>query len=275
MRIIFLSIVLFSVCQVGICQIERPNKAYGKFKAEVTGLNSVNYKYEYVIENSEESEQVLVSFSINIKDRSFYGKTIPSPPNKKWYIDGLGKVYITGAAAGRALSLPPENGLEPGEAMEISFVSKGLPAINPFYTEGFVRPFTRELIDSLFKAGYTEDEIFIDWKEAAYKGYTISPRVWADSVDLKTFLNKLKSYRSRSCNEFEWVNTVAVCNDLQDQLQEVSTHFAAGDSLLAANAVTDFIEIIKANRSANMTTEGYGLFYYNARYLLQRLGNYP
>ncbi|TYP93368.1 hypothetical protein LX73_1070 [Fodinibius salinus] len=271
MRIIFLLIVPFSICQAGICQIERPNKAYGEFTAEVTRSDSVGYIYDYTIKNAEESEQVLVAFSIFIKDKSFYNKTIPSPSTKKWYIDGLDKIYITGAAAGKILDLPPENGLSPGEQIEISFNSEGLPAIHPFYTEGFVEPLTDEYIDSLFKAGYTEDEIFIDWKEAAYKGDTISPRVWSENVDMGVFLDSLNSYLVFSCDT-TWVTNKGICRSLQAKLDNVDKQLSKDKTKQAINGLNAFLNEVRAQQGKHITSEGYALLWFNGLELLEQLG---
>ena len=270
-RIILILALCILIHQRGYSQIERPNQAYGIFNVEVSQAGSGGYLYEYDISNANSSLQVLLAFKIFIQDASFYTRTIESPEERKWYIDGLAKVHITGAAAGNTLNLPTENGLSPGESMNISFSSFGLPAIHPFYTKGFVEPWTEEYLASLFEAGYKREEIFLGWKKEWFQGTTISPKVWPDSTSLSTFIDTVEVYRHRSCTELGWATDPGVCGELEDDLSEVKTALESEDSLSAANALKRFIDLVEAEKDASLTSEGYALLYFNAEYLADRL----
>jgi hypothetical protein len=227
--------------------------------------------YNYNIKNSGSSKQVLEAFSIFLRDTSFYSKTIESPIERKWYIDGLSKTYITGAAAGNTLDLPSENGLLPGESMNISFTSYGLPAIHPFYTQGFVRPWTEEYLDSLFEAGYKREEMFLGWKKEWFQGITVSPKIWPEETSFSVPLDTLETFRYRSCEELNWVTNHGVCNSLEVKIRNVKRHIERGKTKQAENVLNAFLNEVKAQRGKHITEEGYALLYYNAEYLRDQL----
>ncbi|MCP9291949.1 FIMAH domain-containing protein [Gracilimonas sediminicola] len=271
-RQIIICLLLLVISNSGFSQIERPDKAKGELKVNVIqSSDSAVYIFKYNIKNSETSEQVLASFSIALKDGSFYTKTVDSPENKKWYVDGLNKGFITGSAASKFIELPPENGLKPGESISISFSSEGLPAIHDFYTRGFAPPITFELLDTLYAQGYTDEEIFLDWKEESYKGITISPKEWPEDFDTSTFIDSLDSYQHRSCEELGWITNQGICNSLQVKLRNVRRHLERDKPKQARNVLHAFINQVEAQRGKHITEEGYALLYFNAEYLLDKL----
>lgn len=138
--IIFLLLMSFGQTISAQIDLERPKKAFGRIFAEVILIDDNEYQYTYWIRNADSSEQVLSNFSIRINDNSFYEENIdiPSPSTKKWYIDGLTKGYISGSAASRRVDFPSENGLTPGESIEISFFSQGRPQAAAIKLQAFL-----------------------------------------------------------------------------------------------------------------------------------------
>ena len=267
-------LLIIAFIQLSFAQInlERPNKAYGIFSAKVTISENARYLFEYQITNADSSEQVLSGFDLLIEDQSFYDENIdiPSPATKKWYIDGSNKGYVSGAAASRFINFPPENGLAPGESISISFPSRGLPAIMPFYTQGFVRPITMTEFDSLKEAGFTDNEIFLDWKEESHQGITIAPKVWPDEINLINFLDTLINYQTQSC-ELGWISNPGICRSLQANLDNVKRQLEQGRTQTAINNVQAFLNELEAIREQQLSPEAYALLKFNGEYLLEQL----
>jgi len=274
-RKIVILIYFLSFSVIGFSQIERPDKAYGIFDVQVVQTDSGVYMYTYDLKNSQNSEQVLELFKIYIEDESLFSAKIPSPQNKKWLIDGLAKQFITGAAASRFIDLPPVNGLAPNESITFSFPSKGLPAIHFALTKGYIQSLTSVIIDSLFNEGFTENQILIDWKEFAPKTNTVSPKVWPQKFDIDVFLDSLETYRQRSCEELGWANDPQFCATLESRLSDVRSSLSAGDSLAAAGALSEFINLVESEKEASLSSEGYALLFFNGQYLWERLQGKP
>ncbi len=124
--------------------------------------------------------------------------TIPSPKNKKWYIDGSRKGFISGSPASRFLDIPPENGLAPGESMEFAFKSAGLPSIMTYYARSFHPPLDELQLDSLYNLGYTNRQIFPDWRQSYYSSRTIAPNTGLLDLAPLNLIDTITSYKSQS-----------------------------------------------------------------------------
>ncbi|MEX1136004.1 MAG: hypothetical protein WEB89_03830 [Balneolales bacterium] len=270
--ILFLIFFLTLLNQVALSQIERPNKAYGLFSANITVIENEKYLYEYNIQNADSSEQVLNSFRLSIADPSYYidNKDISGPETKKWYIDALSEGYISGSAASRFVDFPPENGLAPGESMEISFPSRGLPIVISYYTQGFVRNITMAEFDSLKEAGYTDNEIFLDWRDESYQGTTVAPKVWPDALIPEEFLDTLITYKEQSC-DLGWIENQGICQSLEANLNNVKRQLEQGRTQTAANNLQAFLNEVEAIKDRQLSSEAYALLRFNGEYLLNRL----
>ena len=127
--------------------------------------------------------------------------------------------------------------------------------------EGWVQFILDEEPDSV------ESSSFFD---VAKKGTTIFPR--EDIIESSLhFTDTLETFRFRSCEELNWATNAKVCGELEDNLSEVKANLQAGDSRSAANALSDFIELIEQEKDESLTSEGYALLYFNAEYLRKRL----
>ncbi len=81
----------------------------------------------------------------------------------------------------------------------------------------------------------------------------------------------LETFRFRSCEELDWANDAGVCGELENNLSQVKTALLAEDSLVAANALQRFIDLVEAEKEASLTSEGYALLYFNGQYLKKRI----
>jgi hypothetical protein len=269
--------LIFYFCSTVVkAQIPRPDKAYGIISVSVDKIDTLgtSLRYSYFLRNSEQSKQVLDAFTIFISDPAFKKNPnlIKYQGPKKWYLDGIAtNGAIFGAAASRIIELPPENGLKPNEEINFKLFSNGLPGLVPYYTEGFTPPITFELLDTLYAQGYTDEEIFLDWKEESYKGITISPKVWPEDFDTSTFIDSLDSYQHRSCEELGWITNQGICNSLRVKLRNVRRHLERDKPKQARNVLRAFINQVEAQRGKHITEEGYALLYFNAEYLMDKL----
>ncbi|MCH2450351.1 MAG: hypothetical protein MK198_09425 [Gracilimonas sp.] len=253
--------------------LELPNKAYGIFSAQVTEAGSDGYLYQYTITNADSSEQVLHVFRISIADPSYYieNKGVSGPQAKKWYIDALSEGYISGSAASRYTNFPSDNGLALGESMEISFPSKGVPAIMTFYTKGFIKPLTMVVFDSLKAAGHTDEEIFLPWQEEYFQGTTITPKVWPEETTILNFADTLSSYLTRSCDELGWIPNQGICRSLAAKLENVQRQLERGNTSPARGSLQAFLNEVEAQKDKQLSSEAWALLWFNGQYLLERL----
>jgi len=92
---------------------------------------------------------------------------------------------------------------------------------------------------------------------------------------LTSFTDTLEIYRTRSCEELGWANDPAVCSRLEEDLNQVRSNLAAGDSLAAAGALSEFINLVESEKEASLSSEGYALLFFNGQYLWERLQGKP
>lgn len=187
---------------VGFSQAYRPrNKATVIFHANVTRDSVSQFLYSYDILSEKSSKEVCDEFTLDLVDSLLTNNRtkITSLRNKKWYIDG-GEGFIYGDPASRFLDIPPENGLAPGESMTISFKSSGLPSIMTYYAQSFAPPFNEDELDSLYELGYTDAQLFPDWKDNSYKNETVAPNTDLLNLSQTILLDTLIFYKHQCVN---------------------------------------------------------------------------
>jgi hypothetical protein len=173
--------------------------------------------------------------------------------------------------------LPPVSTLKPEDFQKFSLDSKGLPKIMRYWAEGWTEPYTVSEYDSLrYIAGYSADEVSPPWYEDAYQGKTIAPVLPPDPFEHSTFLDTVINQPDRA-ESLEWISDQSFADELNNQLQQTRSHLVAGDSVKAAAALSNFVDVVEATNAgqgppgASLTSEGYALLYFNAKYLLDRL----
>jgi hypothetical protein len=163
---------------------------------------------------------------------------------------------------------PPKNSLKPGESMILSIKSKGLPKIMRFWARGWVKPYTEEEYDSLITVGYKPDELLQPWYKDAYQGVTIAPVLPPKTFKPVVFLDTLISQEQRAC-QLNWIDNKDLCNSLRAKLNNVRKH--NGKTKTAISSLQAFLNEVEAQKGKHLTSEGYGLLYYNGEYLLGKL----
>ena len=229
--------------------------------ASVLRTESNSYQYRYELKNDTSALQPLFRFSIPILK---IVNDIDSP-NSDWF--GRFSQRIMRVSWSKVRSQIP--GIIPGNTEKyFSFKTEYPPSIKTTYSENsYWSSFPNEqegpfgvlalIIDSL-----NTDGISI---------MSLGPWLPDSTMSLDSFTDTLETFRFRSCEELDWATDATVCGELADDLSEVKTNLQAGDSLSAANALSNFIELVEQEKGESLTSEGYALLYFNAEYLAERL----
>ncbi|MBO6794533.1 MAG: hypothetical protein JJ895_11525 [Balneolaceae bacterium] len=228
-----------------------------KFEIEISievSKKDESLVYNYSIENKLSSEQN-VWYWLIISDSKIH--SIKSPSN--WSYNESGNPGRISWASKKA-----QFRVKPGEVLDgFGFTSKELPTIKPYFMEGWAW--------IILQAGQEPDSVenssFFD---TAKKGHMIFPQENRIENTLE-FTDTLETFRFRSCEELNWATNSGVCGELKNDLSDIKANLQAGDSLSAANALSDFIKLVEQEKDKSLTSEGYALLYFNAEYLRRRL----
>lgn len=225
---------------------------------------NVNYAgqfldFEYAIENSLHSEQNIYSFLVEI---STDFELVKSP--NMW----RGNFY---SARKRVISWGSRDSSFDVKASELlsGFVLRvhALPNFTNYFARGYVE-ITPVQYGKAPELAQTEGaDIFQNSK----KGLTLGPWLPDSTLSLDSFTDTLETFRYRSCEELGWATDTAVCGQLEESLSQVKISLLAQDSVAAANALSNFIELVEQEKDASLTSEGYALLYFNADYLRAKL----
>lgn len=212
--------------------------------------------YSYRISSSPDSEQNIWFWMI-ITDVDILGFTSPS-----------GWRFINRAKNPERISWGTQSDsakIRPSSSISgFSVKSKNLPTIQKYFMEGW----KQIILDPENEPDSVENKSFFD---VAKEGLTIFPRSNSDIFNLQDFTDTLQTFRYRSCEELEWATDTTVCGQLEQQVNQVGDHLSTEDTVQAANALKEFIDLVEAEKNASLTSEGYALLYYNAQYLAARL----
>jgi len=237
-----------------------------KITASVTRDSSI-YSYLYIVNNQQYTPVDLHQFNIKLEM-----EPITIAPKNRWF-----SRFVKWQSLNKwSHKSGPPFGIEPGEEESFKFSSSGLPRIGSaqisnltgmsFPAEEFEFPNSVELVlDSLKKLhGYIQKSTIVPYDPISEFG---SESNFRPSIMLDT----LETYRQRSCEELGWANDPQVCSRLEEDLNQVRSNLSAGDSLAAAGALQDFINLVQDEKEASLSSEGYALLFFNADYLADRL----
>ena len=224
-------------------------------KAEILEEND-NLLYNLDISNLEESVQSLDELHLDIDADFISGGTDRS----RWRIFSSAYGFITWES-NNVHSL-----IKPNTLNSKFFIRSKLPP-KPTYIFGVgyneIAPvaFLNTPINNLTK----------NIKQNSFSGITLGPWLPDSTLSLESFTDTLETFRLRSCEELGWANDTTVCGQLENRLTEVKAALQNQDSVLAANVLAEFIELVKAEKETSLTSEGYALLFFNAEYLAERL----
>lgn len=229
-------------------------------KAMVTKNHSENFHYKYELTNELESPQLLRRFYII---SSLLVSNITTPSSEWLGIYSQNRGYIFWSKVNGVPGLAPGNSLN-----NYSFESNYPPSISTSISENtFWASFPYEFEGPFGKL----DNIIDSLSSAGVKKLTLGPWLPDSTLSLDSFTDTLETFRYRSCEELGWATDTAVCGQLEESLSQVKISLLAQDSVAAANALSNFIELVEQEKDASLTSEGYALLYFNADYLRAKL----
>jgi len=254
--------------------IHARNKALVDMNVSVSYYSANDFYYFYTISNRESSEQACDNFRLVIVDSLITNKftKITAPVNKKWFIDGRNKGFISGSAANQFVNFPiaPQDALFQGESMSISFTSPGLPAIMTYYAQSYALPLTTDENDSLHALGYTDKQIFPNWKDNSYHSQTIAPNTNLFKIPQSSFLDTLTSYTAQS-STFGWIKNQSTSNKYLSYFNSAKSSLQSNNIAGTRTTLQMVLTDVNVDSTNNLTSEAYALIYYNTQYLLAQL----
>lgn len=216
-------------------------------------LNNGLFEYSYSLRNQITSTLSLEDFYLEKYSDNIFKVIKPSNWDFfsnvgynliRWHVDPV-------------LTYHREALVEPGITEDsLKFSSNDFPKIVKFYTQG-----------NNGDLDFGTENLF----KNSFSGYTLGPWLPESSISLQGFTDTLQTFRSRACEELDWANDTVVCNQLEGHLNDIENALTTQDTLQAAIALQDFIDLVQAEQNESLTSEGFALLYYNARYLATKL----
>jgi hypothetical protein len=162
--------------------------------------------------------------------------------------------------------------IAPGESLKgFEMMSRGLPSIRKFTARpSFDVDKYFPSIEDTSKNAMTIAEMDSIRNSLNYSGFTIGPSLPPVPFSDRVFSDTLMSYTSQACN-LKWIDNKGICQSLQTKLQNVQKQLGKGKTKTAINDLQAFLNEVGAQKGKHLTSEGYGLLYFNGKYLKQQL----
>jgi len=152
------------------------------------------------------------------------------------------------------------NVIHPGTTDSLfTFTSIGLPRPGIFYLKG-----------NNGDIEYNPEDLVNN----SARGTTLSPYDPPNPFDAGVFTDTLRSFASQAC-QIKWIDNKGICNSLQAKIKNVQKQLGKGKTKAAINDLNAFINEVEAQKGKHLTSEGYGLLYFNGEYLLKNSGSNP
>src|SRR5262249_36180349 len=103
-----------------------------------------------------------------------------------------------------------------------------------------------------------------------WTGKTIGPKAPPKTFVASDFVNYLISVKEQSVT-IGWIKDPGLANSLDVKLNDAKKKIAAGDSKTAKNVLGAFQSELTAQNGKQVSTEAYGLLFFNAQYLIDHL----
>ena len=160
----------------------------------------------------------------------------------------------------------------PGDSLTgNTMMSRGLPSIRKFTAQpSFDVDKYFPSIEDTSKDAMTMAEMDSIRNALNYSGFTIGPSLPPVPFNAPVFSDTLMSYTSQAC-KLKWIDNKGICQSLQAKLKNVQKQLDKGKNKTAINDLNAFLNEVEAQKGKHLTSEGYGLLYYNGEYLMQQL----
>jgi len=234
-----------------ITDIQVPkNNLQANVSAEVSSKDN-ELVFNYKIANSKSSQQGIQGFAI---ETDFKSAKLQAPEN--WW-----KIPFTDQKLMRwfispVLDQPEKVTIKAGkEKSSFGFSSADiLPRPVRYYIQGY-------------NGGTNSKE---DILTNSIKGITLGPEDYPDPFNPVVVTDSLRSYVSQSC-ELEWITNRGICKSFDSKLDNIKRQLERGNLNTAANTLQAFLNELEALKEKQISSEAYGLLYYNGQYLLDKL----
>jgi hypothetical protein len=227
------------------------NGVKAELHAQVTSSND-HLQFHYSIHINKNSFQSLEEF--DVKNYSHKEpKKLLNPPH--WDLTPIKYHLMCWQVTPYSDPYLP-NVMHPGTTDSLfAFTSTGLP-----------RPGTSYLKGNNGDLSYNTDELATN----SVHGITLSPYDPPNPFDAGVFTDTLRSFASQACN-LKWIDNKGICQSLQATLKNVQKQLSKVKTKTAINDLQAFLNEVEAQKGKHLTSEGYGLLYYNGEYLLKKL----
>jgi len=235
-----------------------PNTFYPRDRLNVTVHASIRsadklLRFQYIVANKKVSQQGLNEFYLVSRTKSTQKHTTKTG----WRFSDKNRTnFFYWSDWGMESNVIP-----PGKSdSSFTYSTSALPFIARYYIQGANETPT----DVSF------EEIVEDIKTNSVTGYTLGPYDPPKPFDAGVFTDSLYSFTRQAC-DLGWVTNKGICRSLQAKLDNVQRQLKAGKTKTAANGIQSFLNEVEAQKGKHLTSEGYGLLYFNAEYLLKGL----
>lgn len=224
-----------------------------QIRAEVTNPQDNNkLRFQYFLNNKTNSLQSIEKLAI--KNFSIAPEKVTSP--KDWEFNPHLKNMLVSWQVELFLEQHRDALLEPGKSdSSFSFTTIGLPRPAIYYAQGNNGDLSNDA-DDLINNSVT--------------GFTLGPYNPPNPFDTVAFTDSLQTYVSESCS-LEWITNRGICKSLGSKLDNARRQLERGNIKSATNNVQTLLDEVEAVRRNHLTSEAYGLLYYNGQFLLDKL----
>lgn len=219
------------------------------------------YQYFYKVRNLESSQQKLHAFILQKK--ATLEKIIF--PDDGWRLAKMDN-FKDGIWRGWFDWKHDRLGVPPGQDVDISFESSGLPWIVGCYAKGYGQPMQgvgEEMPHELETAIY---RLSFEWPY----GKTIGPAAAPESFDPEMFLQDLISMVDESFAQ-GWIKSQDVANYFKDTFQQIADAIDAKHHKEAIRRSQEILNKVEQEEGRTIISEAYALIKFNTDYLVRKL----
>jgi hypothetical protein len=159
-----------------------------------------------------------------------------------------------------------KNMIKPGKSLEgFALLSHGLPAIRDVLIQPDIDldRLSDEYTENVTKTVALENKV-------KWMGKVVGPKAPPKIFKASDFAGYLSSLLDQS-SKLEWVKNSGTLKSLEAKLRQIQKKIDAGDSKTAKNVLGAFLAEIEAQNGKHLTSEGYALLKFNAKYLRDHL----
>lgn len=255
----FASIVWFSPHRGYSQEFEAGNKIIVSVRAAISSDSDGVLSYRYVLHSSSESKQGVWWFEVVFRAPNDSVLTTSSPSG---WAPGIARPYKGYSFVD--WSTEDTTGIHPGDSLTgLGYSTRMFPLITDYYAEGWHQ------IPS-FPEGMAEDSIPGYTDQTPYGpgvvGRTIGFGIFSRQRDPLGFADTIASF-VREAVSLGWLSDRNLESNIMRYLDGIRSAIQEGDSDLGISSVHRILTLLRQAPSSALTSEAYGLIFYNIRSL--------